>query len=96
MRAGRRESLGCEPKLVTWPPLASSPDALRAREARGQVERQGDLDSPVGGEDRTVVGQPLHRMRRTNTANALLDTADHHVTDHLAGEAGGGRNRRSR
>ena len=21
MRAGRRESLGCEPKLVTWPPL---------------------------------------------------------------------------
>jgi hypothetical protein len=29
-------------------------------------------------------------MRRADPAEALLDTADHHVADHLAGDAGGG------
>ena len=28
VRAGRRQTLGCEPDLVTWPPLATGPDAL--------------------------------------------------------------------
>src|SRR6516162_9122820 len=27
VRAGRRQTLGCEPELVTWPPLATGPDA---------------------------------------------------------------------
>jgi hypothetical protein len=60
-------------------------------DTRDEVERQGDLDSPAGGEDRTIVGEPLHRMRRPERAETLLDAADHHVTDHLAG-AGGRRN----
>ena len=30
-------------------------------------------------------------MRRADRAEALLDAADHHVADHLAGDAGGGR-----
>ena len=40
--------------------------ALRAfdrGEARHQIERDGDLDGLVGGEDRAVVGEPLHRVR---------------------------------
>ena len=41
------------------------------------------------GEYRTVVGQPLHRIRRAERAETLLDAADHHVADHLAGDAGG-------
>src|ERR1700680_1722096 len=66
--------------------------ALRAfdrREARDQVERQGDLDGLVSREDRAVVGEPLHRMWRTYRAEALLDALNHHVADHLAREAGG-------
>src|SRR5207302_6289462 len=58
-------------------------------EAWDQVERHGDLDGFVGGEDRAVVGQPLHGMRRADRAKALLDAADHHIADHLAGDAGG-------
>jgi hypothetical protein len=30
------------------------------------------------GEDRAVVGEPLHRMRRSDRAEALLDGTDHH------------------
>src|SRR5437868_3630965 len=63
--------------------------ALDRGEARHQVKRQGDLDGSVGGEDRAVVGQPLSRMRGADRAEALLDAADHHVADHLAGDAGG-------
>src|SRR5205807_9839572 len=47
--------------------------ALRAFDrgkAWDQVERHGDLDGFVGGEDRAVVGQPLHRMRRADRAEA--------------------------
>src|SRR5215472_13138826 len=65
--------------------------ALRAfdrREARHQIERQGDLDGPMGSEDRSVVGEPLHAMRRADRTKALLDAVDHHVADHLAGDAG--------
>jgi hypothetical protein len=36
-----------------------------------------------------VVGEPLHRMRRADRTEALLDAVDHHVTDHLAADAGG-------
>src|SRR6516225_2300268 len=61
-------------------------------EARGEIKRQGDRDSPVGSEYRTVIGQPLHRIRRAERAETLLDAADHHVADHLAGDAGGRRN----
>jgi len=67
--------------------------ALRAfdrGEARHQVQRQRELDGPMSGEDRAVVGEPLHRMRRADPAEALLDAADHHVADYLAGDAGGG------
>src|SRR5271170_7652471 len=60
-------------------------------EARGEVERQGDLDGSVGGEYRTVIGQPLHLMWRADGAEALLDATHHHVADHLAGDAGGRR-----
>jgi hypothetical protein len=35
-------------------------------EAWEQVERPGDLDGFVGGEDRAVVGKPLHRIRRAD------------------------------
>src|SRR6266567_5546779 len=66
--------------------------ALRAfdrGEAWHQVERHGDLGGLVGGEDRSVVGEPLHRMWRADRGKALLDAADHHVADHLAGYAGG-------
>src|SRR5205807_2766498 len=65
--------------------------ALRAfdrGEARYQIQRQGDLNRPVGGEDRPVVGQPLHGMRRADRTEAPLDAVDHHVADHLAGNAG--------
>jgi L-proline amide hydrolase len=31
VRAGRQQTLGCEPELVTWPRLATGPDAPRAR-----------------------------------------------------------------
>jgi hypothetical protein len=34
-------------------------------EARGEIERQGDLDGLVGCEDRAVIGKPLHRVRRS-------------------------------
>src|SRR5215469_12411038 len=37
-------------------------------EAWRQVVRDGDFDGLVGGEDRAVVRQPLHRMRRANAA----------------------------
>ena len=50
------------------------PVTLRAfdrGEARDQVERQGNLDGLVRGEDRAVVRQPLHRMRRAQGAEAL-------------------------
>src|SRR5271170_7707765 len=53
-------------------------------ETRGEIERQGGLDGPVGSEYRTVIGQPLHWMRRAERAETLLDAADHHVADHLA------------
>jgi len=64
--------------------------AFDRREARHQVERQGDLDSPMSREDRAVVGEPLQGMRCADSAEALFDAADHHVADHLAGDAGGG------
>src|SRR5205823_7244700 len=41
-----------------------------------------------GGEDRAVVGQPLHGMQGADRAEALLDVADHHLAS-LAGDAGG-------
>src|SRR6516164_3422197 len=40
VRAGRRQTLGCEPDLITWPPLATCPDALRARISRCRVARE--------------------------------------------------------
>jgi len=40
-------------------------------EAQHQTERQGDFDGSVGGEDRAVVGKPLHRMRCANAAKML-------------------------
>src|SRR5262249_25562789 len=40
VRAGRRQTLGCEPELVTWPPLSTGPDALRARISRCRVARE--------------------------------------------------------
>src|SRR5438270_9126661 len=57
-------------------------------EAGHQVERQGGLDRLVGNEDRSVIGEPLHGMRRADLAKALLDTVEHHVADHLAGDTG--------
>ena len=65
--------------------------AFDRRKARHQVEGQGDLHSSMGGEDRAVVGEPLHRMRSANCAKALLDAPNHHIADHLAGDAGGRR-----
>src|SRR5580704_10922968 len=65
--------------------------ALRAfdrREARHQIERDGDLDGLVGGKDRAVVGEPLHWVRGADRAEALLDAVNHHVADHLTGDAG--------
>src|SRR6266550_3095873 len=35
-------------------------------EAGHQVERQGGLDRLVGSEDRSVIGEPLHGMRRAD------------------------------
>src|SRR5271166_3892141 len=60
-------------------------------ETRSEVERQGNLDGLVSSEDRAVVGEPLHRMRSANCAKALLDALNHHIADHLAGDAGGRR-----
>src|SRR5215469_16080915 len=60
-------------------------------ETRGEVKRQGDLDGLVGSEDRAIVREPLHRVRRANCAKALLDALNHHIADHLAGDAGGRR-----
>src|SRR5205823_3813078 len=57
-------------------------------EAGHQIERQGDLDRPMSGKDRSVVGEPLHGLRRAHRAKALLDAVDHHVADHLTGDAG--------
>jgi len=37
---------------------------------------------------KSVVGEPLHAMRRADRTKALLDAVDHHVADHLAGDAG--------
>src|SRR4029077_6174934 len=62
--------------------------AFDRREARHEIERQGDLDGPMGSEDRSVVGEPLHGVRRADRAKALLDAVDHYVADHLAGDAG--------
>ena len=55
-----------------------------------RLSGHGDLDGLVGGEDRAVVGEPLHRVRRAESAEPLLDAAHHHVADHLAAGAGGG------
>src|SRR5580704_6312436 len=63
--------------------------AFDRREARHQVEGHGDVDRLVGGEDRTVVRQPLHWVRHADLAEPLLDAAHHHVADHLARDAGG-------
>ena len=51
--------------------------AFDRREARHQVEGQGDLDCSMSSEDRAVIRQPLHRVRRADRAKALFDTADH-------------------
>ena len=57
-------------------------------EAWFEIERNGGLDGVVGR-------RRSSRCRRAIAsgairAEALLDTADHHVADHLAGDAGGG------
>jgi hypothetical protein len=40
VRVGRRQTLGCEPGLVSWPPPATSPDAPRARMSRCRAARR--------------------------------------------------------
>ena len=45
----------------------------------------------VSCEDRSIVRQPLHPMRRADASKAALDALDHHVADHLAGDARGRR-----
>src|SRR5205823_4831807 len=45
-------------------------------------------DRRMSGEDRPVVGEPLHGLRRARRAKSLLDAVDHHVADHLTGDAG--------
>jgi hypothetical protein len=95
-RSNPKRCANCPAALTFSPTPYGSPCpavALRAfdrGEAGHHVQRQGDLDRPVGGEDRAVVGQPLHGMWRPDGPEALLDAADHHVPDHLAGDAGGG------
>jgi hypothetical protein len=64
--------------------------AFHWRETWGGVERQRDLDGFVGGKNRSVAGEPLHRVRGADCAKALLDAAAHHVADHLAGDTGRG------
>src|SRR3954447_26519006 len=45
---------------------------FRPGKAWDQVKRHGGLDGFVGGEDRAVVGKPLHGMRRADGTEALL------------------------
>ena len=63
--------------------------AFDRREARQQVERPGDLDGSVRGRI-----EPFSDSRCTGcgarvAAEALLDRANHHGADHLAGDVGG-------
>jgi hypothetical protein len=68
------------------------PVALRIldrREAGLEIERQSDLDRLVSCKDRSLVREPLHPMRRPDASKSALDALDHHVADHLAGDARG-------
>src|SRR6516165_9857747 len=61
VRAGRRETLGCEPELVTWPPLATGPDALRARISRCRVARDLPLERSRTEWEMRIIGLDIHR-----------------------------------
>jgi len=62
VRAGRRQTLGCEPELITWPPLATGPDALRARISRCRVARELPFKrSRTEGTGMRIIGLDIHR-----------------------------------
>src|SRR6516162_11470898 len=61
VRAGRRQTLGCEPDLITWPPLATCPDALRARISRCRVARELPFNRQNGGYGMRIIGLDIHR-----------------------------------
>src|SRR5262245_28806006 len=60
--------------------------AFDRREARLEVQGRGNLKGAIGGEDGSVVSQPLHLAWSPDVAEPLLDTMYHHVPDHLAGD----------
>lgn len=51
-----------------------------------EVQSGGNLKGAIGGEDGSVVGQPLHLARSPDVGEPLFATVDHHVPDHLAGD----------
>src|SRR5215470_9869911 len=60
--AGRRQTLGCEPELITWPSLATGPDALRARISRCRVARELPFQrSRTEGTGMRIIGLDIHR-----------------------------------
>ena len=64
--------------------------AADRREARDKVERGGEIDGLRGGIGGAVVGEPLDGQRGADGIEAALDAIQHHVADHLAGDAAAG------
>ncbi len=60
------------------------------REAWREVQRGSEVDCLRGGVGGAVVGEPLDRLRGADGVEAALDAVEHHVTDHLAGDAAAG------
>jgi hypothetical protein len=50
--------------------------------------RAAALEGAVGGENRSIVCQPLGLLRCADVAEPLLNALHHHVPDHLAGDSG--------
>ena len=55
--------------------------ARHRREAGNEVELGGEDTGVTGSVDQAIIGEPLHRMRGTDAAEAGLHGFEHHVAD---------------
>jgi hypothetical protein len=56
---------------------------LDRREAWFEVQGDGNLKSAMGGEDRAIVGQPLHLVWKPGCRRTALNALHHQVPDHV-------------
>jgi hypothetical protein len=64
--------------------------AANGRKAGDEVQRDGEVGGLAGGVGGAVVREPLDRVRGAERLEAPFDAVQHHVADHLAGDAAAG------